>query len=217
MTPVHHPSRDEFRSLAARHTVVPVWTELLADLETPVAAFAKLVGDGDGFLLESVEHGERWGRFSFVGWDPVLTMVLRDGVVSVEGSEHVDVPRDAGVLAAIEALLAAYDAPELPELPPLSGGLIGYLGYDVVREIERLPDVPPSDRQFPDAVMSMIGSLAAFDHWLQRVTLIESVPIHTDDSAALDAAYDAAVRTPRCCRRRHRTPVALCAGGPSAR
>ena len=90
-------------------------------------------------------------------------------------------------------LLAAYDAPELPELPPLSGGLIGYLGYDVVREIERLPDVPPSDRQFPDAVMSMIGSLAAFDHWLQRVTLIESVPIHTDDPAALDAAYDAAV------------------------
>ncbi len=70
------PSRDEFRTLAAGHTVVPVWVELLADLETPVAAFAKLVGDGDGFLLESVEHGERWGRFSFVGWDPVLTLTL---------------------------------------------------------------------------------------------------------------------------------------------
>ena len=75
------PSREEFRALATGHTVVPVWTELLADLETPVAAFAKLVGDGNGFLLESVEHGERWGRFSFVGWDPVLTMTLRDGVV----------------------------------------------------------------------------------------------------------------------------------------
>ena len=187
------PGRVEFRALAASHTVVPVWTELLADLETPVAAFAKLVGDGDGFLLESVEHGERWGRFSFIGWDPVLTMTLRDGVVSVDGPEHVEVPRDRGILAAIEAVLSVYDAPEFADLPPLSGGLIGYLGYDVVREVERLPDVPPSDQRFPDAVMSMIGSLAAFDHWLQRVTLIESVPIHTDDTVALDAAYDAAV------------------------
>ena len=65
------PSREEFHALAAEHTVVPVWTELLADLETPVAAFLKLVGDGDGFLLESVEHGERWSRYSFVGHDPV--------------------------------------------------------------------------------------------------------------------------------------------------
>ena len=192
------PGRDEFRTLAASHTVVPVWTELLADLETPVAAFAKLVGDGDGFLLESVEHGERWGRFSFVGWDPVLTMILRDGVVDIDGPEHVDVPRDRGILAAIEAVLAVYEAPEFDDLPPLSGGLIGYLGYDVVREVERLPDVPPSDQRFPDAVMSMIGSLAAFDHWLQRVTLIESVPIHTDDAVALDAAYDAAVTRLEC-------------------
>jgi anthranilate synthase component I len=193
VTHICRPSRDEFRTLAGRHTVVPVRVELLADLETPVTAFAKLVGDGDGFLLESVEHGERWGRFSFVGWDPVMTMTLRDGIVAVEGPEHVDVPRDRGILAAIEAVLAAYDAPELADLPPLSGGLIGYLGYDVIREVERLPHVPPSDRQFPDAVMSMIGSLAAFDHWLQRITLIESVPIHTDDGDLLDAAYDAAI------------------------
>ena len=80
------PSRDEFRALAAEHTVVPVWTELLADLETPVAAYAKLVGDGSGFLLESVEHGERWSRFSFVGRDPVATLELRDGVITTFGA-----------------------------------------------------------------------------------------------------------------------------------
>ena len=79
------PSRDEFHSLARDHTVVPVWAEVLGDLETPVAAYAKLVGDGPGFLLESVEHGERWSRFSFVGRDPVATLVLRDGLVSVDG------------------------------------------------------------------------------------------------------------------------------------
>ncbi|MEY3679911.1 MAG: anthranilate synthase component, partial [Actinomycetota bacterium] len=75
---VVRPSRDEFASLAREHTVVPVWVEVLADLETPVAAFAKLVGpDEPGFLLESVEHGERWSRFSFVGRRPRATLTAR--------------------------------------------------------------------------------------------------------------------------------------------
>ena len=83
----------------------------------------------------------------------------------------------------LEHLLATYRAPVIPELPPLHGGLMGYLGYDVIREVERLPNVPPDDRHVPDAVMSMIGSLAAFDHWRQRVTLIESVPVLDLDAA----------------------------------
>ncbi|HEX9260475.1 MAG TPA: chorismate-binding protein [Acidimicrobiales bacterium] len=186
------PSRDEFRALAADHTVVPVWREVLGDLETPVAAYAKLVGDGSGFLLESVEHGERWSRFSFVGRDPSATLVLRDGVITPHGNVPAGVPLDKGILAALEALLAVYRAPRLPDLPPLQGGVVGFLGYDVVREVERLPDIPPDDRGLPDAVMSVIGSLAAFDHWRQRVYLIESVPVLGLDGDALDAAYAAA-------------------------
>ncbi|MFV0308014.1 MAG: anthranilate synthase component I family protein [Desertimonas sp.] len=191
------PSRDEFRALAADHTVVPVWVELLADLETPVAAYVKLVGDRPGFLLETVEH-ERWSRFSFVGREPRATLILRDGRVIVDGEMPRSVPTDRGILAALEHLLAIYRAPSLPDLPPLHGGMMGYLGYDVIREVERLPDVPPDDRRAPDAVMSMIGSLAAFDHWRQRVSLIESVPVIDLDGeplsdTALDAAYDAAV------------------------
>lgn len=145
------PTLDEFRALAADHTVVPVWTELLADLETPVAAYAKLVGDGRGFLLESVEHGERWARFSFVGRDPRATLVMRDGVIEVDGAIPSSVPLDRGMLAALEALTAEYRAPHLAELPPLQGGVMGYLGYDVIREVENLPDVPADDRHFPDA------------------------------------------------------------------
>ena len=102
------PSLEEFRSMARENTVVPVWACLLADLETPVAAFAKLVGDGDGFLLESVEHGERWSRFSFVGRDPRGTLVLRDGSISVSGDVPEGVPLDRGILAAMEALLGIY-------------------------------------------------------------------------------------------------------------
>ncbi|MGD9795325.1 MAG: anthranilate synthase component I family protein, partial [Acidimicrobiia bacterium] len=159
------------------------------DLETPVAAFVKLVGDGEGFVFESVEHGERWSRWSFVGRRPSATMTLRDGELTLTGLLPDGVPSNDGVLAAIEAVLSHSRCPVLPDLPPLIGGVVGYLGYDVVREVEHLPDVPPDDRKLPDAVLSVIGSLAAFDHWRQRVTLIESVPVHGLDEAGLDAAY----------------------------
>jgi anthranilate synthase component 1 len=199
-------SRDEFVALARDHTVVPVWREVLADLETPVSAFVKLAGaaedDPPAFLLESVEHAERWGRFSFLGRDPALTLVARGGTVHFEGRPPPGVPSDRGVLAAIEALLRAYRAPVIPELPPFHGGVVGYLGYDVVREIERLPDVPPDTSGMPDAVMSVTGHVTAFDHFRQRLYLIENVfveqgttgsaePAASTDAAASDA-YDAA-------------------------
>ena len=189
------PSRDEFKKLARDHTVVPVWREVLADQITPVAGYRRVVGDGAGFLLESVEHGERWSRWSFVGRNPTATLVLRDGRIEVDGSLPDHVPRDRGVLAAVEAILHTYRSPVLSDLPPLHGGVVGYLGYDVVREIERLPDVPPDEIGHPDAIVSIVGQLAAFDHWRQRVTVVDSVVVGTgatDDE--LDAAYDAAAR-----------------------
>ncbi len=186
------PSRDDFHAFAAAHSIVPVWAEVLGDLETPVAAFAKLVGDQPGFLLESVEHGERWSRFSFVGRNPSATMVLRDGMLEVTGDLPPSIPTDQGMLAAIEALLGTYTSPAFDELPPMHGGIMGYLGYDVIREIEDLPDIPADDHGLPDAIMSVIGSLAAFDHWKQRIYMIESVPTHGLSDSQLDDAYDAA-------------------------
>ena len=187
------PTREEFRTLATQFGVVPVWAEVLADRHTPVSAFLALVGDEPGFLLESVEHGERWARFSFVGCRPRAEISLVDGKVRVSGAVPASVPRDNGFLAALKAMLTAHRAPVMPELPPLQGGMIGHIGYDVVREIEHLPNGPRSDRNVPDAVMSMIGSLAAFDHWRQRAYLIESVPTLGLDAQAVDAAYDQAV------------------------
>jgi anthranilate synthase component 1 len=190
------PSRDEFRSLARRYTVVPIWRELVADLSTPVAAFARLCGDDEpGFLLESVEHAERWSRWSFVGRRAAATLVARGGEVSVHGGRLPDGIRlDGGILGAVEDVLRLYRSPRLDSLPPLHGGLVGYLGYDVVREVERLPDVPKDDRGYPDAVLSIIGELAAFDHFRQRVTLISNayVPLGVSDDG-LDRVYDDAV------------------------
>ncbi|MBO0731938.1 MAG: anthranilate synthase component I, partial [Acidimicrobiaceae bacterium] len=116
------PTREEFRALARTFTVVPVWRELLADLTTPVAAFARIADEPRAFLLESVEHAERWGRWSFIGRRPLATMVARGGRVSVEGSLPAGVPLDRGVLAAVEAVLAAYRSPSLEGLPPFNGG-----------------------------------------------------------------------------------------------
>jgi anthranilate synthase component 1 len=171
------PRRDEFVSLAREWSIVPVWRELLADLTTPVAAYARLVQDEPGFVLESVEHAGTWGRWSFIGRRPSATLTLHHGVVSVAGAVATDVPTDKGILAAIEAVLGHYRAPQLPGLPPLHGGLVGYLGYDVVREIERLPDPPPDELGFPDAIFSVVGQVAAYDAWRQRVTLVEAVPV----------------------------------------
>ncbi|HEX9530661.1 MAG TPA: chorismate-binding protein [Acidimicrobiales bacterium] len=175
--------------------MVPVWREVLADLSTPVAAFLRVVGDEPGFLLESVEGGERWSRFSFVGRRPLATIVARAGhPLDVQGRLPVDVPTDRGVLAATEAILAGCRSPAIAGLPPLHGGLVGYLGYDVVREVERLPNVPRDDKGHPDAVLSVIGQLAAFDHWRQRVQLIDNVMVDPAwRPADLDAAYDAAM------------------------
>jgi anthranilate synthase component I len=187
------PSRDDFRALARDHTVIPVWREVLADLTTPVAAYTRLCGDGDGFLLESVEHGERWSRWSFIGRNPLATLTARGQRVTATGTLPDGVPLDHGILAALEAVLGAWHAPTLPDLPPLHGGVMGYLGYDVVREVEHLPDVPPDDLGHPDAVLSVIGQLAAYDHWRQRVTLIENVIVPADATETeLDDLYDEA-------------------------
>ena len=107
------PSFEVFVEQAREYTVVPIWREVLADLETPLSAFAKLVGEREGFLLESVEHAERWGRFSFLGRDPALTFVARGRNLEwIGGAAPPGVPSDQGTLAALEALLARPNAPE---------------------------------------------------------------------------------------------------------
>ena len=188
-------SREDFHALARSATVVPVWREVVADLATPVAAYLRLVGEAEGFILESVEH-ERWGRWTFVGRNPLATLVSRDSKVEARRlpSEAGPVNLNAGILAAMEGLLSRLHSPKIEGLPPLHGGLVGWLGYDVVREVERLPDPPADDRGLPDAVMSVIGDVAAFDHWRQRVTLVHNVLVGDAPSAQrLDQAYDDAV------------------------
>ncbi|MGH8921627.1 MAG: anthranilate synthase component I, partial [Actinomycetes bacterium] len=188
------PTPDEFALLARDHTVVPVWREVLGDLTTPVAGFARVALDERAFLLESVEHGERWGRWSFIGRHPSATLIARDGSIEVEGRLPEGVPLDRGVLAAVEAILGACRSPTLDGLPPLHGGVVGYLSYDVVREVEHLPEVPPDESGYPDAILSIVGQVVAYDSWRQRVVLVDSVAVPPGASRRqCDACYEAAV------------------------
>jgi anthranilate synthase component 1 len=162
-----------------------------------VSAFLLVVGEQTGFLLESVEGGERWGRYSFVGRNPLATLVGRGRSVTAEG--RLDLPGEVkaqaheGVLATVDAMLSAYRSPLLDDLPPLHGGLVGFLGYDVVREVEHLPHVPSDDTGIPDAVLHVIGQLCAFDHWRQRMILVENVVVGESwGDAEAAAAFEAA-------------------------
>ena len=188
------PNLDEFLELAGAYPVVPVTLTQLADRETPVSAFEKLVGDAPGFLLESVEGGERWAQWSFLGWDPVFTLTSRDGECAAEG---IDIELGEGdPLAVLERLLKRFASPEItiPDvetLPPLHSGAVGYLSYDAVRYVERLPNRPTDDRGLPEMLWHFVGSLAAFDRFSHTVTLVRNVFIEFADD--LEQAYADAV------------------------
>jgi anthranilate synthase component 1 len=193
MADLYRPTRDEFLAMAADSGVVPVWREVLADLYTPLGVYARLQGGpGPTFLLESVEHGERWGRYSFIGLDPILSIRARDGEVVVTG----DVPPAVRVAAAtgdplqtVGAVLHALAAPrDVDGLPPLFAGLVGYLGYDVVRWIEDIPASGRDDLRFDDVRLDLPGSMVAFDHLRQRLIVVTNVLVGADPAGQYDRA-----------------------------
>ncbi len=188
------PSRPEFLDLAASHAVVPVHVEVLADRLTPVSVYEALVGGGDGFLLESVEGGERWARWSFVGWAPAFTLTAFGGVTSADGIASVPA-EDDDPLTVLERLVAEHSTPDAAAVgmdppPPLHAGAVGYLAYDVVRYIEHLPDQPADDRSLPEMMWQFFGRLAVVDRLGHTVRLVRNIFVADDPAAQYDAAVD---------------------------
>jgi anthranilate synthase component 1 len=183
------PDRETFVSLAIDHDLIPIRTQLLGDRDTAVSVFEALALEHeDAFLLESVEGGDTWARWSFVGWDALFTVVGLDSKVEVVGNGP-DVGA-AGPLEALEQIVGAFRVYEDDGLPPLHSGLVGYLAYDVVRQIEHLPDRPNDDRLLPTMVWHAVGSLAAVDRFTQAVTLVRNVVPGPDPGASWDEARD---------------------------
>jgi len=194
---VTSPTAEEFAALD--QPVVPVVRRLLADGETAVGIYRKLAGNRPGtFLLESAEQGKQWSRWSFVGVRCAGVLTEQDGVTSWTGPDIGELPTDP--LEAVRVLSRQLRSPRSPNLPPLTGGLVGYLGYDVVRRLERLPSTAPDDLGMPELAMLLATDLAVLDHSDGSVLLIANVLAggsHADAVARLDAmAADLASASP---------------------
>lgn len=180
--------REAFLALAADHRVVPVSRELLADLETPLSVYAKLRGDGPSFMLESAEHGQRWGRYSFVGVEPFLTLRGRDGSHEFTGDVPPDLGEATGPLDALRRVTELLRAPQdLIDLP-LHGGAVGMVAYDAVREVEDIPATGIDDLGVPDVLMMFPRIVVGHDHLRQTMTLIVNVVVGDDPATQFDAA-----------------------------
>jgi anthranilate synthase component 1 len=189
-------TRADLDELAHTHRLVPITRTLFADAETPVGVYRKLAAGRPGtFLLESAEPGASFSRWSFVGVDAIAALSVVDGEAAWTGSVPAGLPLGGDPLAVLGAAWRAVSAPRLPGLPPLTGGFVGYLGYDVVRHIERLPDKAVDDLGLPELTMLLVTDLAAVDHHECTVVLIANALVRAGMSAAeLDDAYADATR-----------------------
>jgi len=169
---MYYPTLEEAKILSAHGNLLPVYREIRADLETPVSAYLKVARGDHSFLLESVEGGERLGRYSVIGTDPSL--VLTTGA---------DNPTDP--LEAMEREFAGLKLISIPELPRFHGGMVGYLSYEVARYYEELPAPDPDPQDVPESVMMMADTILIFDHIAHRIKVIS----HARIDGAVEAAY----------------------------
>lgn len=174
---MYHPALDAFKAKASQGNLIPVYREIMADLETPVSAYLKLAQGEYSFLLESVEGGEKWGRYCFLGSEPSILFqskgrrveIVRDGVCEVqEGGDPLD---------ALKRLMSDYQPVEVDGLPRFFGGAVGYLSYDMVRFFERLPDQTVDDLQLPDALFMITDTIVIFDHMLQKIKVVSNAVV----------------------------------------
>jgi anthranilate synthase component 1 len=188
------PTLDEVAALALANPdfrAVPIYREVMADLETPVSAYLKIRGAGPAFLLESIEGGERLARYSFIGSDPIAVLTLRDGVAIRETPDgEVATSRYDDPLVPLAELVATHRAPEMPDLPlpRFCGGAVGYLSFEAVSAFEpRVPSAPGRGLDLPDGVWMLTDALLVFDHLARTIKAVAHVAI--DAGTPLDVSY----------------------------
>ena len=196
MATMLYPTRDQFIDKAQQGNLIPVWREVLADLETPVSAFRKIAGDRpNSFLLESVAGGEQLARYSFLGTDPFMTLRTKGSkaVVTEQGETH-EITLASGSrdpLHVLKSLLDRYSYVPTPELPKFVGGAVGMIGYDTVRFFEKLPELAKDDLLLDDCIFLFTDTLLVFDHVKHKMLALCNT--HIAEGGDPGAAYDDAV------------------------
>ncbi len=209
MSEAHHPSKKEFLRLSKKYNLIPVYREILGDLETPVSAFLKIADNPYAYLLESVEGGETMARYSFIGVSASLVLKSegRRITLSTPGKAERSFEAAKGPVDELEKILKGYRQAPVGGLPPFSGGAVGYLGYDNVRFIENIPNKNRVAIQgVPDSIFVFTDLLVAFDHPHKKIQIITNVFL--DGSETPDSAYDTAVqKIDGVLRRLHAAPA----------
>lgn len=189
----------EFREFAKNFNVIPVYRKLLADGETPLGVYRKIAkNEASTFLLESAEHGGVWSRYSFIGAHSQATLSEKDGKAIWVGKPPAGAPVGIDPLEALRLSAAHLKSPKIAGLPPLTGGLVGYMGYDVVRRLEKLPSLSEKDIPLPEIAFMLTSDLAVMDHAQGTITLIANAINWDGSSERIDEAYtDAQLRLDR--------------------
>jgi len=177
------PSKTEFLSRTRAGNLVPVSCELPADLETPISVFLKLRDQGHAFLLESVEGGERIGRYSFIGAGPTMLITARGEQVELRRGDRVE-RKTGDVLEVAREILGGNRLVPDPMLPRFSGGAVGYFGYDLVRSWERLPARPPDDLNLPTCYLAVADAVVIFDHVRHTMRIVANALVDDDGGLA---------------------------------
>lgn len=190
---------EEFRKHAQAHNVIPVYRKLLADGETPLNIYKKLAQNKPGtFLLESAEHGGVWSRYSFIGVKSQTTLTEKDGQALWIGKPPVGVPTGVDPLTALRQSVAHLKSPKIEGLPTLTGGLVGYMGYDAVRRLEKLPTTSARDIELPEISFMLTSDLVVMDHSDGTIILIANAINWDGSSERVDDSYlDAVSRLDR--------------------
>lgn len=203
---MYFPDLETFRTLARRGNLIPVYREIMADLDTPVAAFKKIDDGRFSFLLESIEGGEKWARYTFLGSSP--SVVFRSRGTIVEILQEGQPPRRAEVddpLQVLNELLSRYQPVEIEGLPRFFGGAVGYFGYDMVRFMERLPTEKPAVIDAYDSYFVFTDTIVIFDNVRQKIKVVSNA--HTDGAASAEEAYGQATAKIEEIIRKLKTPL----------
>jgi anthranilate synthase component 1 len=188
---MYDPDFETFVKMSAEGNLIPLCREILADTETPVSALMKMSGQSHVFLLESVEGGEKWGRYTFLGADPQLIFTVRGNEVVIEkDGEARTFPHRGNPLGHLKDILDGYRPVPLPGLPRFFGGAVGFLGYDMVRYFERMPCRNPEDAGIPDAIFLVTDALVIFDNVRHTIKVVTCVTVNDGDD--LHALYESA-------------------------
>ena len=178
---MYYPNKKEFMTLAEQGNVIPVYRELLADLDTPISAFFKVDSGEYSYLLESVEGGENLARYSFLGSTPSLIITSKGNEITFTRGSEADTFQTDDPIGEVKKYMAQFKFVPVRGLPRFSGGLVGYLGYDMVRFIEDIPDANPDDIEMPDMMLMLTDTIVIFDHVDHKIKVVSNCLLGKED------------------------------------